>query len=322
MSIDIMDHKVPGAGGTSFLLRNRRPRAVGAGAGTAPVLFVHGATYPSSVMFDYPVDGVSWMSWMAGAGFDVWCIDLPGYGGADRPAAMAAEPGAGDPLMDTRSAASEVKQAIAFILEHSGAARLDLLGYSWGSAICGQVAGESPDRVRRLVLAGPLWLMDGATAAVPPGPLGAYRRVGAEAIVRRWTMGLDEHQKGAVAPPERIQRWAAAAVASDPDAASVDPPQLRAPSGVIKDVRDFWLAGSPSYDPGRVRCPTLVVVGEWDRETTPAQGAALFGALTAAAERRYTVIGGGTHSLLLENQRHQLYAVVRDFLQEQSHAGP
>lgn len=312
MNIDSVDHRVPGAGGVAFLLRNLR--AARRASGSVPVLFVHGATYPSTVMFDYPVDGTSWMAWMAEAGFDVWCIDLPGYGGADRPAVMAANPAAGEPFMDTRAAAAEVRRAVTFIVQRSGAAGLDLLGYSWGSAICAQVAGEIPDIVRRLVLAGPLWLMDGASSAVPLGALGAYRRVDAEAIVRRWTMGLNAQQQAAIAPPERLQRWARAAVASDPDAAMLDPPQLRAPAGVIKDVRDYWLAGRSTYDPARVRCPILVVVGEWDQETTPAQGAALFAALTGSAQRRYTVIGGGTHALLLENQRHELYAVVRDFL--------
>jgi pimeloyl-ACP methyl ester carboxylesterase len=60
--------------------------------------------------------------------------------------------------------------------------------------------------------------------------------------------------------------------------------------------------------------PTLIVVGEWDKETTPAQCQAVFAQLDNAPTKRLTIIGHGTHSLLLENQRHALHQVVLDFL--------
>jgi pimeloyl-ACP methyl ester carboxylesterase len=221
---------------------------------------------------------------------------------------------AAQPIVDTQEAVADVRRAVEFILARRGLARLDLVGYSWGSAIAGQLAGEIPEKIRRLVLAGALWVMDGRSQAGAGGQLGAYRTVDAEAVVRRWTAGLNEQQRAAIAPPERLQRWAEAVVASDPESAAHDPPRLRAPAGVIKDVQTFWLRGRPTYDPARIRCPTLVVVGEWDRETTPAQGRALFEHLTGSARRRYTVIGCGSHSLLLEEQRHELYHVVAGFL--------
>jgi pimeloyl-ACP methyl ester carboxylesterase len=203
---------------------------------------------------------------------------------------------------------------VAFILAQRNLPELDLVGYSWGTAIAGQLAGEAPDRIRRLVLAGPLWLREGGATAAPDAKLGAYRTVDAAGIIRRWTTGRDAHERAVIAPAQRLERWADAAVASDPRSAIQDPPRLRAPAGVVKDVQEYWLRGQPTYDPGRIRCPTQIVVGEWDRETTPEQGQALFKQLTGSAERRYTVIGGGTHSLLLENQRHQLYDVARAFL--------
>ncbi len=68
----------------------------------------------------------------------------------------------------------------------------------------------------------------------------------------------------------------------------------------------------PTYDPGLIRCPVQIVVGEWDRETSPAQGLQVFDRLRGTSTRRYTVIGAATHSMLLETQRHQLYDVARD----------
>ena len=58
--------------------------------------------------------------------------------------------------------------------------------------------------------------------------------------------------------------------------ADTSPPALRAPAGVVKDVLETWLAGRPGYDPALIRAPTLVIVGEWDAETTRAQGRGVF----------------------------------------------
>jgi pimeloyl-ACP methyl ester carboxylesterase len=203
------------------------------------------------------------------------------------------------------------------VLDATDSARLDLLGYSWGTAICGRAAGEVPDRVRRLALSGALWVLDSSPRISVPGTLGAYRLVSAEATIARWTTGLSQRQIESLGPPERLRAWADAAVASDPASGDLTPPQLRAPTGVVKDALTLVMQGQPLYDPARILAPTLVVVGDWDVETTPAQGRAVFERLSAAAARRYTLIGGGTHSLLLEDQRLQLYEVVAGFLREE-----
>jgi len=300
-----------GRQGLCVLLRNKC-----AHAGAPPVLFIHGATYPSTVMFDYAIDGYSWLDWMAHAGFDAWCIDLLGYGGADRPAEMSQPAERNGPIVDTAEAVGDVKRAMDFILARRGVPRLDLVGYSWGTAIAAQVAAEEPHQVGRLALGGALWLQSGNTQIAGSGALGAYRTVTARSTIRRWTVGLNDIQIAAVAPPQRFTHWADAAIASDPQSTRSEPPLLRAPSGVVYDVTERWLKGVPTYDPAMIQCPVAIVVGEWDRETTPAQGQALFALLTGAARRRLTIVGAATHSLLLENQRHQLYETVRGFLAE------
>lgn len=312
MRITTTDHRVPSAQpGLSVLLRNKRT------TDHAPVvLFVHGATYPATVTFDYAVDGVSWMDRLAADGFDTWCIDLLGYGGADRPPPMAGAATASGPIVDTADAVADVKRAIDFILARQSVPTLDLIGYSWGTAICGQVAGEATDKIRRLVLAGALWVQAGKVQIAVDGPLGAYRLVDAAGSLKRWTIGLDDRQKAAIGPAARRAQWADAAIASDPESARYQPPVLRAPTGVVKDVTDYWLNDTPTYDPALIKCPTLIVVGEWDQETTPVQGQQVFARLTGTATRRFTLIGAATHLMLLENQRLHLHETVRGFLGE------
>jgi pimeloyl-ACP methyl ester carboxylesterase len=52
------------------------------------VLFVHGAGTPAEVAFDVPYSDFSWMAYLANAGFDVFSMDMEGYGRSTRPTVM------------------------------------------------------------------------------------------------------------------------------------------------------------------------------------------------------------------------------------------
>src|SRR5580704_5160238 len=51
-------------------------------------LFIHGAGTPAEVAFDVPYQDYSWMEYLAQASFDVFSMDMTGYGRSARPAAM------------------------------------------------------------------------------------------------------------------------------------------------------------------------------------------------------------------------------------------
>jgi pimeloyl-ACP methyl ester carboxylesterase len=298
-----------------FLLRHKKSNAETSGyAGV--VLFVHGATYAASLTYDYSVDGLSWIDRMALDAFDCWAIDLLGYGGADRPAAMDAPAADNPPLTDTADAEADVISAIDYILATTGQQQIMLIGYSWGTAICGGVAAAHGDKISRLILLGALWTNIEPRGVRVDGALGAYRLVDSAAAAARWVIGLSEAQIAAVVPPGRIDAWVAATLASDPANSPEKPQILRAPAGVVKDIQTYWTQNIPTYEPAAITPPTMVIMGEWDHETTPEQGWNVFQRLTGAAERRYVVIGEGSHSLPLENQRGALFAVVDSYLKE------
>jgi len=301
--------------GYQVYLRNKRrsdlPEAQDA---ARTVLFVHGATYASTLTFDYPIDGTSWMDQLAQQGFDTWCIDLLGYGCSDRPEAMSEPPENHPPICDTRTAADDVGRAVAFIQGHRDIPQLNLIGYSWGTAIAGTYAGEHPESVHKLVLCGALWVLPGATSGLVPDALGSFRTVNAEAASKRWAQGLTQAEMDSIAPPASVQHWCTTAINSDPRAGETEPPVLRAPTGVIKDFMHYTANAEPWYAPQKITAPTLVVVGEWDCETTPEQCQMVFSQLDHAPLKRLTMIGRGTHSLLLEHHRHELHSVVSDFL--------
>ncbi len=49
-------------------------------------LFIHGAGTPAEVAFDVPYQDYSWMAYLAHAGYDVFSMDMTGYGRSTRPA--------------------------------------------------------------------------------------------------------------------------------------------------------------------------------------------------------------------------------------------
>jgi pimeloyl-ACP methyl ester carboxylesterase len=277
-----------------------------------PILFVHGATYGASQTFDYAINGRSWMDDMADQGFDAWCLDLTGYGQSDRPGEMAEAASLNAPLVRTDDAVADVLRAIDFICAQRACEAVDLLGYSWGTAICGRIAGQCPDRVNRLVLYGALWVekqTDFKASSIP-----AYRTVTASSALSRWGHGLEPAVFETVVDPKVAADWCQTVVETDPDYDAAQHAFLRAPTGVRADYEHCALTGADWYEPELIQAPTFIVVGDLDIETTPEQGLIVFSRLTQAHSRQLTLIGGGTHSLLLENRRFQLFDAVRHFL--------
>jgi alpha-beta hydrolase superfamily lysophospholipase len=105
-------------------------------------------------------------------------------------------------------------------------------------------------------------------------------------------------------------------LASDPASAQHDPPAYRSPAGNEQDSRDYTRAGRPLYDPSNIEVPTLVVVAEWD-QVNPDDGAlALFHKLPNSPHKRLIELGKGTHIILLEKNRLELFRAVQAFLDQ------
>ena len=74
--------------GIELYVRNKRPDGTTQFSPEKTVVFVHGATYPAHTAFDLQLAGQSWMDFIAARGFDVYLLDLRGYGKSTRPKEM------------------------------------------------------------------------------------------------------------------------------------------------------------------------------------------------------------------------------------------
>jgi pimeloyl-ACP methyl ester carboxylesterase len=143
--------------GIQLYVRNKHPADMAQVPEGRILLYVHGATQPSEATFDLALEGVSWMEAIAAAGWDVYLMDVRGYGRSTRAASLA-EPGATQaPVVRTETKVRDLGAVVDFIRERRGAQRISLLGWSWGTIVVAAYAAAHGDRVGSLVLHAPVW---------------------------------------------------------------------------------------------------------------------------------------------------------------------
>jgi pimeloyl-ACP methyl ester carboxylesterase len=92
------------------------------------------------------------MDSIAGARWDVYLIDVRGYG-RSTPAPELAQEGAGQgAIVSTETKVHDVGSVVNFILKRRGARKVNLLGWSWGTIVTASYAAAHGDRANSLVL--------------------------------------------------------------------------------------------------------------------------------------------------------------------------
>jgi pimeloyl-ACP methyl ester carboxylesterase len=308
--------KSPDAG-IEIYLRNKRPADLTTFRPERTVLFVHGSTYPASASFDLRLDGISWMDYIASRGYDVYLLDLRGYGRSTRPKEMTEDAKNNAPIVRGDTAVRDIATAVDFILAHRGIPRLNLLGWSWGTTLMATYATQNSSKVERLILYAPQWIRTTPSLIqTGAGPIPAYRTVTqAQARARRFT-GIPEHKKADLFPAGWFEAWADATWATDPIGAKADPPVLRAPNGTVQDTAEYWSAGRAYYDPAKITVPTLLVLAEWDNDTPPYMAQTLFPLLVNSPGKRLVLLAEGAHGIMMERNRLKLFEAVQAFLDE------
>ena len=223
-------------------------------AGRPTVVLVHGAQLDHSV-WDAQVQG------LAGRGFGVLAVDLPGHG---RNRDMA-----------TLSSVEAMADWIIKVLESAGVRSATVVGHSMGSLIALECAARHPARVNGIAL-----LATAVPMKVAPALLDAAR----------------DDEPGAMA---KINVWSHSKEAATSAAADVNLRTMQAQKpGVLHN--DFaacndYTTGIASAT--AVRCPALLIGGERDVMTPPKAASELAATLGSS---RIIIIPGAGHNLMGE----------------------
>jgi pimeloyl-ACP methyl ester carboxylesterase len=240
------------------------------------VLFVHGAGTPAEVAFDVPYQDYSWMGYLARAGYDVFSVDMTGYGRSTRPAAMmdpcnlAADRQAGfaparckpsyaHAMTTIESDWNDIGAAVDYIRQLRRVERVSMVAWSLGGPRAGGYALQHPQKVNRLVLLAPAYNRTSAAAA-PARP--------AEGVVfnTQSRAEFDANWERQVGCPGQVEPGVAGSVwsemlASDPVGATWGPGVRRAPQTATWG----WNAAAVA----KTQTPTLMIAAVHDRQVNP-----------------------------------------------------
>jgi pimeloyl-ACP methyl ester carboxylesterase len=324
-----IDHRVahvstvPANRGAAVEIFVREKIASASAAAPRPVvLMVHGGISPSILAFDVEYSSYSWMSYLARAGFDVFAMDLTGYGQSARPEMDDAcnvipaqqkvlipetltapcKPSYPYQLVNRRSEHDELDRVIEYIRRLRGVSTVSLLGWSGGGYRIGTYASEHPDKLDKLVIyASSNYARDNSSAAPalpqPGSPVTIESRRVAEERWLPFARCADQIEPGM---PERIWQLSKQ---QDPVGMAWGPGVLRAPT------RTYW--GWNREEAKRVKAPALVMVGEFDR--LHQSNRELYDDL--GAERKvFLSVACGSHFLLWEKNHSLLHAASRLWL--------
>lgn len=289
------------------------------------VLFVHGAGTPAEVAFDVPFEDYSWMAYLARAGFDVFAMDVTGYGRSTRPLAMndpcnltreqqaafvpglLAAPCAPVYAQNMTTLASDWND-IGAVVDHVLALRhvdkVSLIAWSLGGPRAGGYASQHPDKVRKLILLAPAYNRSatGERPAEVPAKGTAFNTQSHAEFKANW-----DRQVGCPAqydPAASDAVWSAM-LESDPVGATWGTGVRRAPQVTS------W--GWTSAVVAKIAIPTLAVSGADDKQVQP-QRVQEFIADLGSKEKVFVDLACSSHNALWEKNHLLLFAASLEWL--------
>jgi pimeloyl-ACP methyl ester carboxylesterase len=245
------------------------------------VLFIHGAGTPGEVSFDVSYRDYSWMEFLARAGFDVFAMDMTGYGRSTRPSAMndpcnlsseqqqeltlgghseACAPSYGQQMTTIASDWNDIGAVVDHVLALRHVSQVSLVAWSLGGPRAGGYAAQHPDKVQKLVFLAPAYTRNGAgqPPAQVPAAGAAMTKQSRDDLTALWNRQVGcagQYEQGAF-----DALWSAM-IDSDPVGATWGSGVRRAPQVTSWGWNASVVAAT--------QIPTLMVTGAHDKQVMP-----------------------------------------------------
>jgi pimeloyl-ACP methyl ester carboxylesterase len=292
--------------------------------GPAPdrvALFIHGAGTPAEIAFDTPLAGYNWAEYLAAAGYDVFAMDMTGYGASERPAAMSdpcnlspqqqpqfvkapCKPSYDRNLTTLESDWNDIGAVVDYVRGIRRVERLNLLAWSLGGPRSAGWAAKNPDKVRRLVILAPAYNRS-ARAEAPakvPAEGAAFNTQTREEFLANWDRQIGCSDQLDTAAREAI--WKALA-ASDPVGATWGPGVRRAPNTTS------W--GWTQAVVAKTEIPILMFAGAHDKQIPPERVHQLYQDL-GSKQKVLVDLACSSHMAMWEKNRQLLFQASEEWL--------
>ena len=322
----------PGFAGGDAQIYVREVVLAGTASRTGPppggvVLFVHGAGTPAEVTFDVPHKDYSWMAYLAREGFDVFAMDMTGYGRSTRPPAMGdpcnfskaqqaqfvpsliptpCAPSHPSPITTMDSDWNDIGTVVDRLRALRGVDKVSIVGWSQGAPRGAGYAARNPAKVARLVMLAPAYTRASPLEApipLPPssGPMTAQSQADFKA---NW-----DRQVGC---PEQYEPSVSAAVwtdmlASDPVGATWGTGVRRAPQVPTWGFNQAVVA--------KMQTPFLMVAGAHDKQVAPERVRDLYADL-GSKQKVIIDLACSSHNAMWERNHLLLFKASLEWLKD------
>jgi pimeloyl-ACP methyl ester carboxylesterase len=285
------------------------------------VLFVHGAGTPAELAFDAPYQDYSWMRYLASAGFDVFAMDMTGYGRSTRPPAMnepcnlsreqqvslGFQPCNATYTQNMTTIASDwndIGAVVDHVLALRHVQRLSLIAWSLGGPRAGGYASQHPEKVSRLVFLAPAYNRTGSGSPPEqvPGKGTAYNTQTKGELAANWDRQVgcpDQYD------PKASEAVWTAMLESDPVGATWGSGTRRAPQVTS------W--GWNNATVTKLTIPTLAVAGAYDKQVPPDRVKDLFTDL-GSKQKVMVDLACSSHNALWERNHLLLFKASLEWL--------
>jgi pimeloyl-ACP methyl ester carboxylesterase len=291
------------------------------------VLFVHGAGTPAEVAFDVPYKDYSWMAYLATAGFDVFSMDMTGYGRSTRPAAMndpcnfpkeqqaqfvpsvipaPCAPSHPTPITTMDSDWSDIAAVVDHLRTIRRVDKVSLVGWSQGGPRAAGYAMRNPEKIARLVVLAPAYSR--ASALEAPNPLPPSNSPMNAQSLANFAANWDRQ----VGCPDQYEPAASASVwsemlASDSVGATWGPGVRRAPSVPTWGFNQAAVA--------KLQTPFLMVSGVHDKQVAPERVRQLYADL-GSKQKVFVDLACSSHNAMWEKNHLLLFQASLEWLRD------
>jgi len=290
------------------------------------VLFVHGAGTPSEVAFDVPVEGYSWMAYLAERGMDVFSMDMTGYGRSTRPLVLNDRCNLSEEQQEQlfgESCDANYQQAttsmdsdwhdidgvVNYLRELRGVEKVHLVGWSQGGPRTGGYAALHPDKVGNIVQLAPAYRGNyPATLAEADFSGAAMTKQSRQDFVNNWNRQVGCDNQYAESVSDAV--WAEM-LASDPVGATWGTGVRRAPRAVTFGWGQDVVANQ--------KTPLLMVAGTHDAQVRPELVKSLYN--DYGGQKLYLEMTCSSHNAMWERDAQQLFEATYQWLTTTSYNG-
>ncbi len=299
---------------------------------SSAVLFIHGSGTPSNVSFDIPYKDYSWMTYLAQEGFDVYGLDLTGYGRSTRPTEMnnpcnlpASEQQQFIPSLIKKVCAknhtqalttiesdwADMDAAINFIRAQKHIKSLALIGWSQGGPRSLGYIQRYPGKINNVVLLAPAYHRD---ASLTQPPAASVKQL-------MWAQNQMEFNSGwdsQIGCPNQVDNPIRSFIWRE--MLESDALGKTWGTGVRRSPEQGTTWGFNQTTAAKFTLPTLLIAGEFDRQVLPKTVHELYADL-GSPKKVLIDLGCSSHRAMWEANHLLLFKASADWLKNMAITG-